>query len=190
MSPLWGAPSPLSPVQQGYQGPVNYGMNYSGLNTDNQLFLAMAVTTSGLLTDIFCAIAGHGAVCNMYGCIWSNSGVLLAQSSLLSVPSGSGGPGGQPYQDFTGYNYSVLAGTTEYIGVEANPSTAREWSVANNTGDFKVATQTSFPANLGAVTDCASTSFECGDIGVAIRILPLSNSLAGQSRRFGKAFAP
>lgn len=98
------AGSPLTESQPPNNTPTN--LNFSGINTDNEISVGtpgfVPPTEGDLLAAIavWCYMAGHTAAVNTQGVIWSAGGVLLTNSQVISVPKGSGAGGGQFWTRF------------------------------------------------------------------------------------------
>lgn len=132
-------------------------------STANQAAQWYTVPSAIVISSVSFYGSGNGASSNTaYGCIWSNTGVLLAQGSGVSTSGGSGSGGGQAWHtDTLTSPLYVAAGTQIYIGWQRSTATTFDWSFANdNATNVGYHTAGNTPSNFGA-----GASVQNGSIG-------------------------
>lgn len=147
------------------------GPNNSGLNTDNVVCCSTAAFKPPAewirAVAVWCYMAGHTAAVNTRGAIWNGPGVVLASSSTISVPKGSGVAGGQFWTRFAFDAPCYLnSGTSYFPGWWRQANQDHEWSVFG-VGNFSFETLASF-GNLVTLTTCTGSGFICGAAGIYI----------------------
>jgi len=121
--------------------PPNY--TWFGLNTSNQNCAAVALPSSGTITQLKVYAAARSSSVSTRLCLWNAGGSILGQSASFTMATGTEEAGGQAWQTKTLSSPVTLSADTYWVGLYRNPSGAHIMGTANATSTGYIKTNTS-----------------------------------------------
>lgn len=125
----------------------SFGDMHVGLNVQNQVWSTFTMPSpGGLLSDVWCFFdVEQSGPATAYACVWGPTGVLVAYTSIASVPNGNNTTGNEAWRggNFTtvnggdsttavGSTLFVPSGTSISIGANASQSNGLDVSFASS----------------------------------------------------------
>jgi hypothetical protein len=133
---------------------VTFNQFYQNTGSNNQVGTRCQATQDGTIDTLTVYGAGDGVGAEMVLCIWSDAGVLLAQTAAFTSSVGAFSVGGQANQTaklLTPLN--VTNGTFYYIGFWRKPTHTVDYSTRTGSGTtHKQGSNASAPSNLNTTT--------------------------------------
>lgn len=145
--------------------------NFSGLNTDNEIFTtAVSVPENARCQSITINMGRHTAGnVNTQFCIWdASTGALIVASAVTAV-------GARADQTIAIADTVLKAGRSVWIGFWRDPSLDAEWGGQHAVGSFNFAPASGgagSPQNPISATACAP-AFDCGQLRAFVTYIPI-----------------
>src|SRR5690242_16379922 len=122
---------------------TNYGRTTISGNTtsiqnsgsNNQYGSLVSSVPAGVISALDVYMDGNGGTCRTILCLWSSTGVLLAQTAQFTASAGSGGLSGDTlHRAVLTTPYRASATASYYVGFWRNPADGAEWSYLSGSG--------------------------------------------------------
>lgn len=118
---------------------------WRGLNTYNQHCAAVAIPSTGAITQLRVYASARSAAVNTRLAIWNSGGSVIAQSSTFSMAVGSESVGGQDTHTKDITATSITAGTY-WVGLYRNPSGGHIFGTNTGGSGYEKTNTSAFPS--------------------------------------------
>jgi hypothetical protein len=137
--------------------------------TNNQYGFAFTMPENGLIQYLDVYMACSGSTMNAVLCLWGPSGILLAQTAVISVGAGAGGVNGQAFQRAALITPYLAAATGLYhVGFWRETGKTAEWSYVSGGGSIYPQAPGGGIANVGSPGNLNGTTTTSGQMSAYV----------------------